>query len=734
MTIQTKRKKQHNNKTKKIKSEEFKHLGESNYKKPSGFSPACGFTPFEKDYSKNIPAHQLKISNEKTNRDYIKILNKAFNIPSKISPENNFYGYINYHWLKKDKNKLNKELEYIVQIDNIRLTQNKVYLEIYDIIKNYVKTYNTPESRSLENFAESAYNLNPISNSLTNVKEYILYLDELRKDKNNIWKLLAYINKNDMAKHKCPFVWSIEANPYNSKLFISKISPFIFDSLYIYGIKSVSNYKKKLTENQFNDYLKTLFDTTVINSKNDYKNVTPVMLDIVGALLYENETFEQKTNIIIDADEAYEKYGFNWKELAKELGYKEIPKKFLCGNLKYLKYGTKLLLDNWNSEKWRDFWIWIYVRIIARFTKEWNNIFFEYYGKTLLGQKAETSKEIKCVEYTCVAFNKLINKLYLKKYIDPIKIDFVKNLANDLKIVFKRILTRNDWLAPKTKKYALEKLDALEILLIEPPDFAVDPPFTIGYKKNELYNNLLKYSTWRANFLISQVGKKIQIYPTVSWTSYPLKFTSYQSFVVNAMYIQTLNTIYIPAAYIQKPFVDLFNRTMGYNLATIGFTIAHELSHSLDDKGSKYDKNGDLSDWWTPEDKKKFKQIQDSIIFQYEDWARRDGINYDASKTINEDIADISGLAICNEFLRDYALNATDSVPAHMAFYKLFFIHFAINLRQKLVNEESQLIINNHPPDKYRCDVPLSRSLLFRAIYNVKKGDKMWWPNTNQVW
>lgn len=714
MTRQTKRKKQYNNKTKK-----------------TTFQP---FISFEKDYSKKIPPNKLKISNEKKNKEYVKTLKQAFNIPYKITPQNDFYGYINYHWLKKDKNLLNKELEYITQIDNIRITQNKVYLEIYNIIKNYIKTHNNPESRSLENFTESAHNLNPISKSLTNIKEYILYLDELRKDKNNIWKLLAYINKIDMAKQKCPFVWTIEANPNNNKLFISKISPFIFDSLYIYGIQSVSNYEKKLTENQFNNYLKKLFNVTINNSNYNYKNVTPVLLDIVEALLCKDESIEGVTNVIIDADEAYEKYGFNWNEFAKELGYKEIPKKFLCGNLKYLKCGTKLLLDNWNSEKWRDFWLWIYVRIIARFTKSWNKIFFEYYGKTLRGQIAETSKEIKCTEYTCFAFNKLINKLYLHEYIDPSKIDFIKNLSEDLKIVFKRIITRNNWLSPKTKKYALEKLDALKILLVKPPEFSVDPPSTIGYKKDELYNNLLKYSIWRTKFLISLVGKKVQPFPTVDWTSYPIKFTSYQSFVVNAMYIQSLNTIYIPAAYIQKPFIDLYNRTMGYNLATIGFTIAHELSHSLDDKGSKYDKNGNLLDWWTNEDKKNFKKIQESIIKQYEDWAKRDGLNYDASRTIGEDIADISGLAICDDFMRDFTETVTESVPAQIAFYQLFFIHFAVNLRQKLTNEESQLIINPHPPDKYRCNVPLSRSLLFRTIYNIKKGDKMWWPTTNQVW
>lgn len=350
------------------------------------------------------------------------------------------------------------------------------------------------------------------------------------------------------------------------------------------------------------------------------------------------------------------------------------------------------------------------------------------------GQKEEGGIETKATALTCAVFNKLINKLYLNQYVDIIKLNFVEKIAEELRIVFKRIITRNEWMSKKTKKYALEKLDAVKFLLAQPPDFSEDPPNTIKYKNNELYSNLISYSTWRSNYLISLTGKRVQPYPIVSWSEYPIKFLSYQSYTVNAQYIPSINSIYIPAAYIQKPFIDLDNRTIAYNLANIGFTIAHELSHALDNTGSKYDKNGNRHDWWTDEDKQKYKKIQKNILKQYEEWAKRDGLKYNAKKTIDEDIADISGLAICNEFLRDYVTNITDNAILQIPFYKLFYIHFAINLRQKLLNEVSQLLENAHPPDVYRCNIPLSRSLLFRTIFNIKKGDKMWWHSTNQVW
>lgn len=710
MNNQTKKQKKYNNKTRKISYRTF--------------------IKFEKEYSKNIPERKLKISNEKINDEYIKLLKKEFHIPKDINPQNNFYGYINYNWLNKTK--FNNKFKYITEVDNVRIIQTNVFEQIYNLLNNYIKKNNTTESINLKNFFDSAYKLNSISDSLKNINEYIQYLDELRKDKKNIWKLLAYINKIDMIKIKCPFVWSIVPNPHNSTKFISKISPFIFESLVIYGIKNTSDYRKQLTKNKFNEHVKKLLGSFDEKLSDNSQNVISIALEISDALFCEREN--EKKNTIIGSDEALKNYNFNWDEFAKELGFTEVPKYFVCENISYLKCGTKLLLDNWDSERWRSFWIWLYVRGLARFTKNADVIFYEYYGKTLKGQMEIRPKKIRCAEYTSVVFNKLVNNLYLDKYVDPIKVDFVENLAEDLKIVFKRIIARNDWMVKKTKDKALEKIDALKFLLVKPEYFSDDPPATIEYKNNELLNNLLKYTYWRTNYLISLVGKNIEPYPSVSWSSYPLKFTSYQTFIVNASYIPTTNTIYIPAAYIQKPFVDLNNRSLGYNLATIGFTIAHELSHSLDSIGQKYDKNGNADDWWTLEDKKVYARIENSILEQYEKWANRDGLKYNAKISINEDVADICGLAICDEFFRDYARNVADSVHAEVAYFKLFFIHFAVNMRQKLVNTESELIINPHPPDKYRCNIPLSRSIIFKTIYNIKKGDKMWWPSNNQVW
>jgi hypothetical protein len=104
--------------------------------------------------------------------------------------------------------------------------------------------------------------------------------------------------------------------------------------------------------------------------------------------------------------------------------------------------------------------------------------------------------------------------------------------------------------------------------------------------------------------------------------------------------------------------------------------------------------------------------------------------------SIGEDLADISGLAICLEYLRDFQLKNKDILPIRSLSYNAFFVYFTYQYRQQ-VNKKAiaaQLKTNPHPLDKYRTNVPLSRSPIFRGNYNIQKGDKMYWPSTNRVW
>ena len=223
-------------------------------------------------------------------------------------------------------------------------------------------------------------------------------------------------------------------------------------------------------------------------------------------------------------------------------------------------------------------------------------------------------------------------------------------------------------------------------------------------------------------------------FPVIDWSEF--KLVGKQPYIVNAFYTPTENSIYIPLAYMQKPFIDLNERGTEYNLVHIGDTLAHEMSHCLDDMGSKYDHEGTLTNWWTDHDRSKFNAKVKNVIKQYEQFAMYDGIKMDASLSTGENLADISGLAICVEYLRDFQDKNNDPISIRDLSFREFFVYFAMQARQKIYDGaiKAQLKTNPHPMDKYRTNCPLARLELFKSVYDIKKGDKMYWENSDTIW
>ena len=372
--------------------------------------------------------------------------------------------------------------------------------------------------------------------------------------------------------------------------------------------------------------------------------------------------------------------------------------------------------------------------MMARFNDESSNIYYNFNAIFQKGAGDRPSYDLLMAIPLSYSFNTLLSREYIKKYKNDNYINYIKVLSNDLKQVFLRILKRNHWLTPKTKKMAIEKVEKIKIIIGIPNHFFPDP--ILDYKDNAVWLNLTKTSEFYHKRNVRLEGKKFVELPIMDWSEIPAVFASNQTYNVNAFYTPSTNSIYIPLGYIQAPFIDLDNRALIYNIAYMGLTIAHELAHSLDEWGRQYDKNGKFGNWFTKKDKEQFYKIEEDIVNQLETYAARDGIKYDGWINIGELIADITGFTITREYLRDYLYVKNSIFAAGMLEFKLLYTFIALQFRQKinklsLVNEVKT---NPHPLGKYRCNVVVSRSKIFRELYNVKKGDGMWWPDTKKVW
>lgn len=715
-----------NNKTKKVKKGKSCELQT--------------YFPFEKQYSKTLPKRNLKITNKKNIEKFISLMKLKHN--PKILPQNDFYTYINYTWLDDksfDAVTLKKEQKYITEVDSFRLVQDNVMREMTEIIVDYIKNNKNDTAKRLNNFFKSAVTRTPIKTSKIYVKNIIDKIEELRKDKSNLWKMLALVNKFTYCKEQTPFCWNINHNLKNSSKFMTYLNPAILPIVDLTVYVS-DNKNKKYKENykkQFFNYCKSLFNTTLGHNNG---------LDIEGPFkitqIFYNFFNCNDSNIVenpvgfnvLSPEEALEKYNFNWEEFCKELGYQKIPSTFCCTSLNYLKCCTDYLIENWNTEEMKSYWYWLFLREYARFTDHWVEIFYNFYGKFSKGEEVLNPKYASNVIYVSYAFTKLLCKLYAEKYYDYQKVQYVKGLAEDLKEVFIRILKRNSWLDNKTKQSALLKLEKLKFIFVQSDNMLDDP--VIDYDPHDFLGNMIKISDWNTKKLIKLTDENFVDLPLMYWSSFPAKLIGKQSYVVNAYYIPQQNSMFIPLAYMQKPFIDLENRGIEYNLSQIGFTIAHELSHSLDSTGSQYDENGNLNNWWSENDKLKYQKIQQNIIKQYDEWTKRDGLVYDATIGIEEDLADISGLAICEEYLRDFQIKNKMIMSVRDRFFNIFYIDFAYQNRQKIGKKALlvELKTDPHPLVKYRTNIPLSRSETFAVNYDIKKGDGMYWPDRSTIW
>ena len=690
-----------------------------------------------KNYFKNKKRDKLK---KYTKYDTVgKELVNAFKqpiAPKHISPKDDFYTYVNYDWLKEMKHK--KMKKYYTRVDSFRMLQEKVYYQLIDIVKAYTSKHSDHKSNMIRNVYESFLHLDEESceRHWAKIKQE---LEDIFKNK-TCTDLLIYMNRNETVACFCPISFSIITDEKDSQInrchITSPMLSYYDDALYETDDDDDENEYKKEFNKRFKMFVSSAFKLAFEKDGDDFDphdviKVEKQMLDAMNSYDPDVKEAEDGYNVV-SAQEAHEKYHLSWNEMTKGLGFKTAPRFFITDNLNYLHKITGILRENWNSKKWQTYFYYCFFKQMMCFHRSWRVTYFNFFGKFVKGQQTMLPQEIFPVFGLSYCFNTFLTEEYINKYANGAYIQWASNLAYDLKTVFMRIIERNKWMSPKTKKYALLKLQHIRVDMAHPPYLVPDPDIT--YSKNDAWGNIIACNAWRLNLLIETEGKHYIDLPMVDWGTY-FSLIGNQAYIVNAFYDPTKNNIYLPLAYLQKPFLDGDERGIEYNLAYIGYTISHELSHSLDDMGSMYDYKGNLFNWWTPHDHKIFQSKVNDVIRQYETFAARDGIKMDGSLSVGENLADISGLAIIQEYLRDYQITDDYIIPIKKLSFETLFMYIAYQWRSFVSKEsiQSELKINPHPLDKYRANCPLARLDLFKSIYNIKKGDGMYW-HSDTIW
>jgi predicted metalloendopeptidase len=349
------------------------------------------------------------------------------------------------------------------------------------------------------------------------------------------------------------------------------------------------------------------------------------------------------------------------------------------------------------------------------------NADFDFYGKVIGGRQEIEPRWKRAVAATEGALGEPVGKLYIDRYFKGDAKARMDLLIRNLLAAFKVGIDELEWMSPETKVQAQAKL-AKYTLKIAYPDRWRDYS-GLEVKADDLVGNVMRTREFQIAEMWGRYGKPVERW---RWGFTPQ--------TVNASYNPSNNEITFPAGILQPPFFDV-GADDAVNYGAIGAVIGHEISHGFDDQGRKSDGDGNLRDWWTAEDAKKFEERAARLAQQFESYTPLPGMKINGRQTLGENIGDLSGIAVA---FRAYKLSlAGKAAPVIGGFSgdQRFFLGYAQIWRFKERDEalRNQLLTDVHSPGMFRAFVPLTNIDAFYAAFNVQPGDRLYRAPADRV-
>lgn len=314
-----------------------------------------------------------------------------------------------------------------------------------------------------------------------------------------------------------------------------------------------------------------------------------------------------------------------------------------------------------------------------------------------------------------------VGKIYVERHFPPKAKARMDALVANLMTAYRQSMQNLDWMSAETREAAQLKLSKFNV--------------KIGYTKKwkdysglevihgDVVGNVTRASVFESNRHIARLGKPVD---REEWLMTPQ--------TVNAYYNPAMNEIVFPAAILQPPFFNA-ESDEAVNFGGIGAVIGHEISHGFDDQGSQYDGEGNLRDWWSPEDHAQFDQRTNRLIAQYERYEPVKGYHVNGKLTLGENIADNSGLAIAYKAYQLSLGGRPAEIIEGMTGDQRFYMGWAQIWRGKARESEAIRLIkvDPHSPAEVRGNAPLVNQPGFYSAFGVQSGDKLYLPEPERV-
>lgn len=339
---------------------------------------------------------------------------------------------------------------------------------------------------------------------------------------------------------------------------------------------------------------------------------------------------------------------------------------------------------------------------------------FDFFGTVIGGRKEQKPRWERAVNVVNGVLGEALGEVYVKKYFSPQAKERMLTLVGNLQKALAQRVENLEWMGDSTKTKALEKLSSFTVKIGYPDKWKDYSSLDIDAGKSYV-ENLLSASRFVQQDNLSRLGKPVD---RTEWLM--------NAHEVNAYYNPTTNEICFPAGILQPPFFNV-NADDAVNYGAIGVVIGHEMTHGFDDQGASFDAKGNMVNWWTAEDAKKFQASTGRLATQYGKNEVLPGLFANGNLTLGENIADQGGITIALEALR---LSGGDKVAPLDGFTPVqrFFIGYARLWGQNINEAEIRRLtqIDPHSLGELRVNQALKNIPAFHEAFQTKAGDKMY--------
>jgi putative endopeptidase len=413
--------------------------------------------------------------------------------------------------------------------------------------------------------------------------------------------------------------------------------------------------------------------------------------------------------------------GYDWHRYLVAAGISDKVSYLIFSQPSYLQ-GFGRLLTHTALTTWKAYFRWHVLSDFAPYLSQaYVDEAFAFYGTALQGVPENQPRWNRGLTLVDQSIGQGLGKLYVDKYFSQQSKLRAQLLVRNLLEAYRLNISMLDWMGPDTKAQAQLKLSRITIKIGFPDDWR--DYGALEFREDDLVGNVMRAMRFEYQRNIDKLGKPVD---RMEWETTPQD--------VNASYNPQMNEIVFPAAILQAPFFDA-TADDAANYGGIGMVIGHELSHAFDDRGSQYDGDGNLRDWWTSEDRARFAAKTRPLVAEYGAFMPIRGRHLNGALTLNENIADNAGLAIAYKAYK-LSLNANAApVIDGLSGDERFYMAFAQAWREKIRDVFAIELLQSDPHaiSYDRVIGTLINQAGFYETFGVKPGDKMYLPPDQRV-